>query len=188
MFDWLYPYADKLRFPDEIEEKFREDYHVNTVSTTRLALMLGLVLFSLFGILDIYAVPISKDTVWFIRFGIVAPAIMLALAASYAEDFQKHVQLLMGIVVAICGLGIVAMISITPEAEFGNRFYFTGLILVSMWGYALSRLRFWYAILANLAIMVGYEFASIVMKQLLTTETGVVIFIMHNFFFLGGNI
>jgi class 3 adenylate cyclase len=36
--------------------------------------------------------------------------------------------------------------------------------------------------------MVGYEFASIVMKQLLTSETGIVIFTMHNFFFLGGNI
>lgn len=94
----------------------------------------------------------------------------------------------MGIVVAISGLGIVAMISITREAEFGNRFYFTGLILVSMWGYSLSRLRFWNAILANLVIMAGYEFASIVMKQLLETETGIVIFTMHNFFFLGGNV
>ena len=188
MFDWLYPYADKLRFPEEIEEQFRQDYHLNTVSTTRLALVLGLVLFSLFGILDIYAVPISKNIVWFIRYAIIAPVIILALVASYTRPFQRHVQTLMGIVVVISGLGIVTMISITREAEFGNRFYFTGLILVSMWGYALSRLRFWYAILANLAIMVGYEFASIVMKQLLTTETGVVIFIMHNFFFLGGNI
>ena len=188
MFDWLYPYADKLRFPEDIEEQFREDYHINTVSTTRLALVLGLVLFSLFGILDVYAVPISRNIVWFIRYAIVAPAIILALAASYLKIFQKHVQLLMGIVVAICGLGIVAMISITREVEFGNRFYFTGLILVSMWGYALSRLRFWYAIIANLVIMAGYEFASIVMKQLLTTETGIVIFTMHNFFFLGGNI
>jgi class 3 adenylate cyclase len=188
MFDWLYPYADKLRFPEEIEEQFRQDYHVNTVSTTRLALVLGLVLFSLFGILDIYAVPLSKNIVWFIRYGIIAPIIIFALAASYTRPFQSRIQTLMGIVVVFAGLGIVTMISITREVEFGNRFYFTGLILVSMWGYALSRLRFWYAIIANLAIMVGYEFASIVMKQLLTTETGIVIFIMHNFFFLGGNV
>jgi class 3 adenylate cyclase len=188
MFDWLYPYADKLRFPDDIEEEFREDYYVNTVSTTRLALVLGLVLFSLFGILDLYAVPISKDTVWFIRYGIIAPAIMLALGASYAEELQKRVQLLMGIVVAVSGLGIVAMIAITREVEFGNRFYFTGLILVSMWGYALSRLRFWNAVIANLIIMAGYEYASIVVKQLLASRTGIVIFMMHNFFFLGGNV
>jgi adenylate cyclase len=188
MFDWLYPYADKLRFPDEVEEQFREDYHANTVSTTRLALVLGLVLFSLFGILDIYAVPISKNIVWFIRYVIVAPIIIVGLVATYADFFQKHVQMLMVIVVAVAGLGIVTMISITREAEFGNRFYFTGLILVSMWAYGLMRLRFWYAIIANVAIMAGYEFASIVIKQLLASETGIVIFTMHNFFFLGANV
>src|SRR5215211_6400575 len=164
MFDWLYPFADKLRFPAEVETQFLEDYHVNTVSTTRLALVLGLVLFSLFGILDIYAVPISKNIVWFIRYAIIAPVIILALVASYTRPFQRHVQTLMGIVVVISGLGIVTMISITREAEFGNRFYFTGLILVSMWAYGLMRLRFWYAVLANVIIMVGYEFATIEIK------------------------
>ena len=187
MFDSLYPQADKLRFPDEIEKQFREDYHVNTISTTRLALVLGLILYSLFGILDIYAIPISKDIVWIIRYGIVAPAVLIALIASYSA-FQNYMQPLMCLVVAVSGLGIVAMISITREAEFGNRFYFTGLILISMWGYSLSRLRFWYAVLANLIIMIGYEFGSIVFKQLLESETGIVIFTMHNFFFLGANV
>lgn len=59
MFDWLYPYADKLHFPDDIEEQFRDDYHTNTVAITRLALILGLFLYSVFGIRDVYAVPIS---------------------------------------------------------------------------------------------------------------------------------
>ena len=189
MFDWLYPYADKLRFPDDIiETQFRQDYHANTVSTTRLALVLGLILYSLFGILDIYAIPFSKDMVWVIRYGIVAPVIIAALVATYIPSLQRFTQVVMCIVVAVSGLGIVAMISITTEAEFGNRFYFTGLILISMWGYSLSRLRFWYAVLANLIIMIGYEFASIEMKHLLESETGIVIFTMHNFFFLGANV
>jgi adenylate cyclase len=188
MLDSLYPQADKLRFPDDIETEFREDYRVNTISTTRLALVLGLILYSLFGILDIYAIPISKHFVWIIRYVIVAPVIVLTLIASYSGALQKYTQALMCVVVAVSGLGIVAMISITREAEFGNRFYFTGLILITMWGYSLSRLRFWYAVLANLIIMIGYEFASIEVKQLLTTETGIVIFTMHNFFFLGANV
>ena len=187
MFDSLYPQADKLRFPADIETEFRADYQANTISTTRLALVLGLILYSLFGILDIYAIPISKDIVWVIRYGIVAPVILITLVASYTA-FQKYTQALMCLVVAVAGLGIVAMISITREAEFGNRFYFTGLILISMWGYGLSRLRFWYAVLANLIIMVGYELGSIFVKQLLESETGTVIFTMHNFFFLGANV
>ena len=189
MFDWLYPYADRLRFPDEvIETQFRKEYFANTASTTRLALILGLILYSLFGILDIYAIPISKDIVWIIRYVIVAPVILSVLAASYVRSLQKYMQALMCVVVAVSGLGIVTMISITTEAEFGNRFYFTGLILISMWAYSLLRLRFWYAVLANVIIMIGYEFASIEMKKLLESETGIVIFTMHNFFFLGANV
>lgn len=188
MFESLYHDANRLRFSPELETQFREDYHANTVATTRFALVLGLILYSLFGIVDIYAVPISRDIVWIIRFVIVVPAILIALSLTYTEQLQKHTQLLMGLVIAVSGLGIVTMIAITRDTEFGSRFYFTGLILISMWAYALSRLRFWYAILANLVILVGYEFTSIVIKQLLTTDTGIVIFIMHNFFFLGANV
>jgi class 3 adenylate cyclase len=189
MFDWLYPYADKLRFPDEvIETQFRRDYHANTVSTTRLALVLGLILYSLFGILDVYAIPVSKDIVWIIRYAVVAPVVIAALIATFNTSLQQYTQIFMCVAVAISGLGIVAMISITTEAEFGNRFYFTGLILISMWGYTLSRLRFGYAVLANLIIMIGYEVASIEVKRLLESETGIVIFTMHNFFFLGANV
>ena len=188
MFESLYPYADKLQFPPEMEAQFREDYHVSTVATTRLALVLGLVLYSVFGIVDIYAVPVSKNSVWFIRYAIVAPVIIIALLMTYTDRFQKHTQALMCFVIALSGVGIVVMIAITRDVEFGSRFYFTGLILISMWAYSLTRLRFWYAIAANLVIMVGYEFTSIAIKQLLTTETGIVIFIMHNFFFLGANI
>jgi len=188
MFDTLYPQANKLRFPDDIEKQFLDEYQSNTLVTARLALLLGFILYSLFGILDIYAVPMSKNMVWFIRFAVVAPITLSALLATYIPSLQKYIQPIMCFVSAVSGLGIVTMIAITREAEFGNRFYFTGLILISMWAYGLLRLRFWYAVVANLIIMIGYEFATIAIKQLLTTETGIVIFIMHNFFFLGANI
>src|SRR4026209_2878430 len=105
MFDSLYPQADKLRLPSEVEAQFRQDYHANTVSTTRLALILGLILYSLFGILDIYAIPFSKDMVWVIRYAIVAPVMIAALVASYVKSLQKYTQVFMCIVVAVSGLG-----------------------------------------------------------------------------------
>src|SRR6185369_11664797 len=107
MFDWLYPYADKLRFPDDIEEQFREDYYVNTVSVTRLAMVLGIVLYSVFGILDIYAMPVSKYIIWIIRYGIIDPLFVILLIVSYDRRFKNHIQALMCIGVAVAGLGIV---------------------------------------------------------------------------------
>lgn len=184
----LYTRTSRLYFPKEIEEQFQADYYKNTRSSTRIALALGFFLYSLFGVMDIYAIPVSRDMVWFIRFAIVAPVILFVLAASYINLFQKYAQGMMSVAVAVSGLGIVAMIAVTREAELGNRFYFTGLILISMWAYGLLRLRFWNAVLVNLIIMVGYEYASIVVKHLLASETGLVLFTMHNFFFLGANV
>lgn len=188
MYQSLYAQTRTLRFPDDIERQFRTDYYRSTRSSSRIALVLGLFLYSLFGILDLYAVPISKDIVWVIRYLIVAPVTVLVLITSYLDLFQRYLQALMCAAVAVSGLGIVAMIAITREAEVGNRFYFSGLILISMWAYGLLRLRFWYAVLANVIIVAGYEYATIGIKQLLTSETGTVIFIMHNFFFLGANV
>ena len=188
MYQSLYAQTRTLRFPDDIERQFRTDYYRSTRSSSRIALVLGLFLYSLFGILDLYAVPISKDIVWVIRYLIVAPVTVLVLITSYLDLFQRYLQALMCAAVAVSGLGIVAMIAITREAEVGNRFYFSGLILISMWAYGLLRLRFWYAVLANVIIVAGYEYATIGIKQLLASETGTVIFIMHNFFFLGANV
>jgi class 3 adenylate cyclase len=167
MYESLYAQTRRLYFPKEIEEQFQADYYKNTRSSTRIALILGFFLYSLFGVLDMYAVPISRDIVWFIRYAIVAPVIVFVLIASYVGLFQKHVQTLLSVVIAVSGLGIVAMIAVTREAELGNRFYFTGLILI---------------------ILVGYEYASIAVKHLLESESGFVLFTMHNFFFLGANV
>jgi class 3 adenylate cyclase len=188
MSDYLYPYADRLRFPPEVEKQFHEDYRINTIATTRFAIVLGIVLYSLFGILDIYAAPISKNALWFIRYAIVAPYFTFLLFASYSERYQKHFQLWVCSGVVVSGFGVIAGTTIVREVEFASRFYFSGLLLVSMWAYGLSRLQFRYAVLANLVILVGYEYSNLVIKQQLETETGRLIFILHNFFFLGANI
>ena len=188
MFESLYPQANKLRFPEDIEQQFREEYRVTTLSATRVAMALGIVLFSLFGILDNYAVPISKQFVWFIRYVVVDPLLIFIFIATYIPRFQRYIQPLVCIGIAVTGLGIVSIITVAREAEFGSKFYFGGLLLVSMWAYSLARLRFSYAIMANVIIMIGYEYASIFIKQLLTSETGIVIFTIHNFFFLGANV
>jgi hypothetical protein len=186
MFDWLYAYANKLRFPEDIEAQFREDYHINTISTTRFAIVLGIVLYSVFGIRDIYAAPISKNILWFIRYGSCTVFHLLLVFLTANEPRISSTLVCIGVVVA--GWGVIAGITIAREVEFASRFYFSGLILVSMWAYGLSRLQFRYAVLANLIILLGYEYTNIVIKQMLETETGIVIFILHNFFFLGANV
>jgi class 3 adenylate cyclase len=188
MYQSLYAQTSRLSFPEEIEKEFWVDYHISTRSSTRIALALGVVLYALFGILDFYAVPLSKEIVWIIRYAIVCPIFLGTLIMSYIKPLEKYTQPAACIGVIVAGLGIIYMIAITNEVEFGNRFYVTGLLLVSMWSYGLSRLRFWYAVLANAIMVIGYEFVAVEVKHLLSTETGTIIFLLNNFFFIGTNV
>ena len=188
MFDSLYSQAKRLRFPKEIETRYREDYFVNTVSSTRIALILGIVLYALFGFLDLYALPISRQSAWIIRYGIVVPLFTLALAISYVDELHEFVLPATCFSAIMAGLGISYMIAITNEVEYGNRFYVTGILLISLWSYSLARLRFGYALLTNLLIILGYEYVAIYVKQYLTTETGTVVFTLNNFFLIGATV
>ena len=188
MFDSLYSQAKRLRFPKEIETHYREDYFVNTISSTRTALILGIVLYALFGFLDLYALPMSRQSAWIIRYGIVVPLFTLTLAISYVDELHEIVQPATCFSAIMAGLGISYMIAITNEVEYGNRFYVTGILLISLWSYSLARLRFGYALLANLLIIAGYEYVAIHVKQYLTTETGTVVFTLNNFFLIGATV
>jgi class 3 adenylate cyclase len=188
MFDSLYPQAKRLHFPDEVERHFREDYFASTISSTRLALVMGIILYAGFGVLDLFAVPLSWQSAWIVRYGIVVPLFVLALAISYVPEFKEYTQPATCFGAIVAGLGVAYMIAITNEVEYGNRFYVTGLLLISFWSYSLARLRFGYAVLTNVIIILGYEFVAIHIKQYPATETGTVIFTLNNFFLIGATI
>jgi class 3 adenylate cyclase len=188
MFDSLYTQAKRLRFPAVVETHYQEDYFVNTIASTRTALILGIVLYALFGVLDLYAAPISWESAWIIRYGIVIPLLVLTLFISYVEELRDLVQPATCFSAIMAGLGVAYMIAITNEVEYGNRFYVTGLLLVAIWSYSLARLRFGYAVLANVIVILGYEFVAIYVKDYLSTETGTVIFTLNNFFLIGATV
>lgn len=77
------------------------------------------------------------------------------------------------------------MIGVAHEDEAGYPFYVTGLLLVVMWAYGFSRLRFVHAAVANLAILAAYELVALVYKGASDDPTT---FVIYNFFFLSANI
>ena len=90
-------------------------------------------------------------------------------------------QCLVASMILIAGLGIIAMILIAPNP--GNYSYYAGLILVFLYGYTFSKLRFIWATLAGWMIVIGYEIAAIGMSH-----TPIPVLVNNNFFFLSGNI
>ncbi|MBC7365170.1 MAG: hypothetical protein H5U07_11640 [Candidatus Aminicenantes bacterium] len=76
----------------ELEGKFLEDFHRRNLKRFRLALGLGLFLYSIFAVLDSVIVGSLWKKIWLIRFGLVDPVILIILVLSFLPGFNQYYQ------------------------------------------------------------------------------------------------
>ncbi len=170
----------------QFEENFKENYYWTSLSIHRFAILLAIILYALFAYLDVWMSPDSKEKIWFIRFGIVVPILILTFVSTIFSVFRKANQLLFAFTSISLGLGIAAMISIARESELGHNYYFTGLLLVIMWIYTFTRLLFIAAALSALIVTVSYFYVIIFIHDIIRTSPA--LFLNHLFFFISSNI
>ncbi|HEY6843187.1 MAG TPA: serine/threonine-protein kinase, partial [Thermoanaerobaculia bacterium] len=129
----------------------------------RFALALAFVLYGLFGVLDAIAAPAQKTELWIIRYAIVCPLIVAIEALAYTRHFRRYSQFALAFMVLAAGFGIVAMTVIAPAPV--NYLYHAGLILVLMFGCTFVRMRFVYAAIISIVIVVAYLATTIVVGR-----------------------
>ncbi len=179
---------DYPRIPKELQQDFREDYYERFSNASRSALALGLILYAVFGILDIWGVPESKDRIWAIRFFIVCPVIFACFMASLVLRLKGILQLVTTIASVTSGFGIIGMMAAAKQTEPGYAFYYAGLIIVIMMTDAFARLQLRYAATSNVIVALCYEAVAVFYQRVLTSASGLYIFINNNFFLLACNI
>jgi two-component system cell cycle sensor histidine kinase/response regulator CckA len=170
-----------LSFPGDLEKTFLNDYCVNSLKAVRLSLLAGIFLYGFFGILDALLIPEMKGTLWFIRFAIVWPSLLGVILFSYSKHFKKYFQPAVALAMIISGFAIILMIYIIPPPV--NYSYYAGLILVLIWGYTFTRVRFLWATTAGWILVALYEIVAIWISN-----TPFSILMSNNFFFISANL
>jgi tRNA A-37 threonylcarbamoyl transferase component Bud32 len=127
-----------LRFAGPLEDEFADEYFARTLTQVRAALVLGLALYTVFGILDTWIAPAQRETLWLIRYAIVAPLLLIVIGFTYHSSFKRYRERVISIAVLGATLGIVAMTAIIPAP--GNYLYYAGLILAIVYTFTLVRL------------------------------------------------
>ena len=161
----------------ELEKPFLKRYANASLNQLRYTLGLGLLLYTVFGVLDYLVVPELWSRFWFIRFVIVCPSILIVLLATFRPEFQKIMQPAIAILILIAGGGIIYMAVSDPPII--HRTYFAGLMLVLMIGCSVVRARFLYATSAGLLLSLTYLAATLISSTM--SRDAVVI---NNFFCL----
>ncbi|MHB8883050.1 MAG: ATP-binding protein [Thermodesulfovibrionales bacterium] len=171
-----------LEFLDKaLENDFAADYFDKIIKRLRYSIVLGFILYGLFGILDSWIIPEAKHQAWIIRFAIVCPYLAFLMLFTYTPYFRKIMQPVVAITMLVCGFGLILMISFA--GPFGGSLYYSGLILVIMFTFTLVYLRFIYAVSVSMVLLIFYNIVAIVKGHI-----PLPILINNNFFFISANI
>ena len=167
---------------EHFEKDFLDDYFLRIIGPFRFSLLLAIIFYGSFAVLDAVVIPELKYQFWFIRFGLVIPLIIFLYVLSYARGIKKYLMPLVSVAMYFTGLGIIIMI-IYASRIVERDTYYAGLILILIFGYAFTRIRFIYATLAGWLIVASYEVAAIWF-----THTPAETLVNNNFFFISANI
>ena len=171
-----------LRFLDcELEQEFFDDYFDKVLRQVRIAVIVGIFLYAIFGVLDAFIIPDWRIAAWIIRFSIVIPLLAAVYAFSYSSHFRELMQPILILVILISGFGIIAMLMLAQPP--GTYLYYAGLILVIMYAYTFLPLRFQYAALASWMLVLTYEVSAVIIRPLPPS-----MLVNNTFFLLSANL
>ncbi len=166
---------------ESLEKRFIEENFNVILPIVRIILPLALLFYAIFGILDAYLIPEKKYLFWLIRYAFICPLILGMFFGTFHKDFKKIAQPSIAAIEIIAGIGIVLMIVLSrPPVAYS---YYAGLILIIIFGYTSTTLRFVWASLAGWILVLLYETAS-----LFIADTPTPVLINNNFFFISANL
>ncbi len=138
----------------ELEQHFLLEYTAKSLNQLRFALFSALIIYSLFGILDVALIPDFKNKFWTIRYLIVTPVLLSLLIFSFLPFFKKIMQAISAILVVVTVGGILGMMWLAP-IDLSN-YYFPGIILILIMNYGFLKERFIWSSAAGIIVVSAY--------------------------------
>jgi nitrogen-specific signal transduction histidine kinase len=165
-----------LKFKDaEVERDFSQWSFATSIHYVRAFLFGAIILYSAFGLLDAQIGGEHVTFLWFVRYAVVVPCIALILALSFTASFQRYLQVSLLTSALFCGLGVIAMVTVLPQAEASR--YYAGLIMVVIYCGGMLGYSYLYGCVSTLVILTSYQLVSLFVNPIPAVD-----FVSNNFF------
>ena len=86
-----WPTFGRLRFSGDLES-VSDHYAEHSMPYVRFAIVLAIVLYALFGVLDLFIVPDVAPWIWLIRYAIFCPISLFVLVVSFNPTVRRIMQ------------------------------------------------------------------------------------------------
>jgi diguanylate cyclase len=138
-----------------LEQSYMTKTFPRTLMQGRIGLIVGTLLYLLFGLLDRWTVPGEQQmTVWAIRLGAITVPI-----AVYVLTFTRHFKMASHLWLASLGLaaniGFLLTLPMVPVAQLG--LFYPSIALTAVANYCLVGTRFVYALAVEMFVLIGYN-------------------------------
>lgn len=166
---------------EHLEPEFIKSHFRESLTRIRVAILIAMFFYSIFGFLDAMIVPDQKLMFWAIRYAVICPIALWVLWFSFRPGFETYAQPCLFFMCLSGGLGIELMVILAdPPASYS---YYAGIILIFITIYTFIRMRFLWAVACSWLIVAGYEIGAIWIA-----DTPRIMLINNNFFFVSANI
>lgn len=171
-----------LSFQNERLEALYQLYAMPSLRRhSRLALLVGAVMYMLYSLLDpLFVTPEAIVSVWYIR-TMVVMLFFAVLGLSFYRQFVRYHQLLLALVSLFSSLGLLAQLTFMPLAAIN--YYFTGLVVMVFWSYTFSGLRFFNASLVGLCVFLIFNIMYLYLRPLPQLQV-----LIYDVFLLSANV
>lgn len=178
-------YQNRLRFPDGLEQAYRQDFASRYIKMQRYFIAFGFTLYGSFSILDYYAMPRTHQTAWILR-ALLELFVAALFLATYKQFLQQKMYWLINLWMLGMNATILGMIVVSQQSELAFTFYPIGLMLVLICGYVASG-HLGYATVQGWLAIIGYILVGIFEQRLLMGTSTLSKFFLVNFFIFGLN-
>ena len=175
-------------FSPALESAYQDDLAAEKRRSFLHACGLCVVLYSAFGVLDIWAIPSAVRQAWAVRALVVGVTVAaIVCVRRWPGAFVRAYDTVVLALMALWGAGIEAIIALARPGEPAYTVYYAGLTLVTMALYTWTYVRPLHACLLAAALAYSYLMLA-VFWQRLGAEPGVTSLIANLFFLISTNI
>lgn len=170
----------RLSFEPQRERAYLAETHERALPSARAFVLLGVLFYAAFGVLDRAVAPDTYQQIWLLRLLVFGLPAVVTVLLSYLRGFARWYQPWVNSLFLLAGLGIVGMLLLVPADAAQS--YYAGLILVLLYAYALFRTRPAWGAITGTVIVFSYELVATVVL-----DTPSRVLLSNNFFFLSAH-
>ncbi len=162
-----------------------------SIKNTRIGIITAILVLTIFGALDIIALPYHFKTTFIIRYAIVLPAGILFYILTYTKIYHQTPMAWRILLIFAGQISVITMIAIASPEEEAYWNYYIGLILIILWGGFVFKLSTVEVILASITNVLLYNVLAVFVQDMVSFDAGskeFTHFFANNFFLVSSSV